>query len=98
MPPNEVVAVHPTQLYEVTAGFIMFLILWRYRRKARHDGEVAALFLFLYGAGRFLTEFLRGDPRAHVLGLSLPQVFWMITAGVAAAFLLRARLRGVPTL
>src|SRR5215213_761392 len=30
-PDTEVVAVHPTQLYEVSLGFVMFLILWRFR-------------------------------------------------------------------
>jgi len=75
MPPNEVVAVHPTQLYEVTAGFIMFLILWRYRDHKHAEGWLFGLYCVLAGIERFLVEFLRAkDDRLIPGGLTVAQL------------------------
>jgi phosphatidylglycerol:prolipoprotein diacylglycerol transferase len=75
MPPNEVVAVHPTQLYEVAAGFIMFLILWRYRDHKHAEGWLFGLYCVLAGIERFLVEFLRAkDDRLIPGGLTVAQV------------------------
>jgi len=59
MPQNEVVAVHQTQLYEVSAGFVMFLILWRYRRHSHGAGWLFGLYCLLAGVERFIVEFFR---------------------------------------
>lgn len=52
---------HPTQLYE--AGFIglvmVYLLFLRDRKK--FNGQLFLTYLFLYGIGRFLLEYLRGD-------------------------------------
>ena len=75
MPPNEVVAVHPTQLYEVAAGFIMFLILWRYRDHKHAEGWLFGLYCVLAGIERFLVEFLRAkDDRLLPGGLTVAQL------------------------
>jgi phosphatidylglycerol:prolipoprotein diacylglycerol transferase len=61
---------HPTQLYESFAAFlIFFFLLWLHRRR-RFDGQVILLFSILYGAVRFSVEFLRDDPRGDILGLT----------------------------
>jgi phosphatidylglycerol:prolipoprotein diacylglycerol transferase len=85
--PNTVVSVHPTQLYETVAGFIMFAILWRLRSHKHAEGWLFGLYLVLAGIERFLVEFLRAkDDRffgpftaAQVIGLSLATigVIWM---------------------
>jgi phosphatidylglycerol:prolipoprotein diacylglycerol transferase len=54
-----VIAVHPTQLYEVTLGLVMFFILWRLRDHKHAEGWLFGLYLILGGAERFLVEFLR---------------------------------------
>jgi phosphatidylglycerol:prolipoprotein diacylglycerol transferase len=55
------IPLHPTQLYESLATFLIFaLLLWRYSRKSR-DGEIFVLYLALYAVARFFLEFLRGD-------------------------------------
>jgi phosphatidylglycerol:prolipoprotein diacylglycerol transferase len=75
MPPNEVVAVQPTQLYEVAAGFIMFLILWRYRDHKHAEGWLFGLYCVLAGIERFLVEFLRAkDDRLLPGGLTVAQL------------------------
>jgi len=63
------VAVHPTQLYESAACFIIFCILYfvvRPRRRA--FGDVFAWMLILYGIGRSICEIWRDDDRGVFLG------------------------------
>ncbi len=66
--PTEVLAVHPTQLYEVAAMFVAFWVLWRLRQHAHGTGWLFGLYLIFAGAERFLVEFIRAkDDR--VLGM-----------------------------
>ncbi|MBA3805079.1 MAG: prolipoprotein diacylglyceryl transferase [Acidobacteria bacterium] len=61
---------HPTQLYESAAAFlIFFFLLWLHRRR-RFDGQVILLFAVFYGIVRFMVEFLRDDPRGDIAGLT----------------------------
>ena len=54
--------VHPSQIYESLAAFlIFFFLLWLAPRK-RFNGQVALTYVALYSAARFGLEFLRGDP------------------------------------
>ena len=59
--PGEMIARHPSQLYEaVLEGPLLLLVLWviwRWRRPS--DGRLAALFLIFYGTFRFAVEFTR---------------------------------------
>jgi phosphatidylglycerol:prolipoprotein diacylglycerol transferase len=56
------VALHPSQLYESFAAFlIFFFLLWLAPRKRFH-GQVTLAYVALYSAVRFGLEFLRGDP------------------------------------
>ncbi|HKS30626.1 MAG TPA: prolipoprotein diacylglyceryl transferase [Pyrinomonadaceae bacterium] len=61
---------HPTQLYEAGATLVFFFfLLWLHRRK-RFDGQVILFYAVLYGAARFLIEFVRDDPRGDIAGLT----------------------------
>lgn len=53
--------VHPAQLYEAAADFILFLFLSRRYRRKHFEGEIAALYFSLYACVRFLVEFVRDD-------------------------------------
>jgi phosphatidylglycerol:prolipoprotein diacylglycerol transferase len=64
------VHLHPTQLYESFAAFLIFLfLLWLHRRR-RFSGQVIAAYAVLYGITRFLIEFVRDDPRGDIAGLT----------------------------
>ncbi|HVF48643.1 MAG TPA: prolipoprotein diacylglyceryl transferase [Pyrinomonadaceae bacterium] len=64
------VHLHPTQLYESFAAFLLFLFLiWLHRRK-RFSGQVILAYGVLYGITRFSIEFLRDDPRGDIAGLT----------------------------
>lgn len=59
MNPLDVVAVHPTQLYEVTLGFFMFLVLWRLRDHKHAEGWLFGAYCVLAGVERFVIEIFR---------------------------------------
>lgn len=50
---------HPTQLYAVAKDLLIAFICYWQLRKSRNRGTVTALFLLLYGVGRFFLEYLR---------------------------------------
>jgi phosphatidylglycerol:prolipoprotein diacylglycerol transferase len=80
-PPTEGVAVHPTQLYETALGFVMFLILWRYRDHKHAEGWLFGLYCVLAGIERFVIEFVRAkDDRIIAGGLTVAQVIAVLFA------------------
>ena len=57
---------HPSQLYEFfLEGLVLFIALQWFSRRAFRPGQVAGLFLMLYGLFRFAVEFVR-EPDAHL--------------------------------
>ncbi len=72
--PETVLAVHPTQLYEVAMILIVFALLWRWRTRSTGTGWLFGAYLALAGLERFLVEFLRAkDDRILPMGLSIAQ-------------------------
>lgn len=59
MAPNAVLAVHPTQIYEVVLGFLMFVVLWRLRDHKHAEGWLFGVYCVLAGIERFIIEFFR---------------------------------------
>jgi len=57
--PLQVVAVHPTQIYETLLMFLAFWWIWRHRDHGRATGWLFGWYLVLAGLERFLVEFLR---------------------------------------
>src|SRR5688572_11808159 len=57
--PSTVMAVHPTQLYEVGLMLIAFMILWRLRLGPKPMGWLFGVYLMMAGAERFVIEILR---------------------------------------
>jgi phosphatidylglycerol---prolipoprotein diacylglyceryl transferase len=53
--------VHPAFLYEFLWNIALFFFLVRLRSKAKFEGEVFAMYMALYGLGRFFVEGLRTD-------------------------------------
>ena len=96
---------HPSQLYEAALeGLVTAVVLWLIylrRRAALRPGALAAVFLFLYAAARFLIEFTRQpDPQfvnsAHPLGtvlgpLSMGQILSLFVALFGAALVYWSR-------
>lgn len=54
---------HPTQLYEAAFHFTAFFVLLWLKRHGMFPGQLIKLYLILYFAYRFVTEFLRPEAR-----------------------------------
>lgn len=82
----------PTQLFSSAGDFLIAGILIWFSRKSRCKGDTGALYLLLYGIGRFVIEFLRNDERGIVGMLSTSQfisIFFVI--GSLILFLINHR-------
>ena len=55
------VSLHPTELYEMAAEIINFLVLYWLVRHKKFEGQVIGLYLIFYGMARYFIEFFRGD-------------------------------------
>ena len=62
---------HPTQLYESFAEFLIFsILLWRVRRP-HATGAIISLYLVLYSTARFIVEFFRFHEQGNLWGTPL---------------------------
>lgn len=64
---------HPVQLYETGATFVIFLILLAVTGRRRFHGQVMLVYALLYAIARFTIEFWRDDPRGEIFNLSTSQ-------------------------
>ena len=84
VPDSAILAVHPTQLYEVAAGLFLFFVMLRISKMNLLPGRLFALFLAFYGVERFLVEFVRAKSDRLLLGLSTSQLASVLLLGLAA--------------
>lgn len=67
--------VHPVQLYETAANFLVWIALVVFLRRPHREGRIVALYMMLYALVRFSMEFFRGDERLRTMAhLSLAQL------------------------
>lgn len=71
--PLQVVAVHPTQIYETILMLVAFWWLWRLREHHHAIGWRFGVYLVLAGAERFLIEFVRAKDDRLLGPLTLAQ-------------------------
>ena len=74
MPASQVLAVHPTQLYETAMGLVMFAILWRLRDHKHAQGWLFGLYCVLQGTERFIVEFFRAKDDRFFGAFTMAQV------------------------
>jgi phosphatidylglycerol---prolipoprotein diacylglyceryl transferase len=88
--------VHPTQLYEATVEFLLFLLLLYLLPRRRFDGQVLLAYVMLYAPARFVIEFFRADPRPMFFQgvLSISQVISLILMASGLAVLYWRRRKG----
>jgi phosphatidylglycerol:prolipoprotein diacylglycerol transferase len=69
------VRLHPTQLYEASGNFFLFLFLNSCSKKRYKDGMRLAIYFIGYAVLRFIIEFFRGDhKKMQYFGLSIAQI------------------------
>jgi phosphatidylglycerol:prolipoprotein diacylglycerol transferase len=74
VPDTAVLAVHPTQLYEIGLSLLIFAILWRLRREPWKAGRLFSLWLALAGLERLIVEFFRAKDDRFFGFLTLAQL------------------------
>lgn len=72
---DTLLAVHPTQLYEVAIMLVAFTFLWRWRTRPLGTGWLLGAYLVWAGAERFVVEFFRAKDDRFFGPLTLAQVF-----------------------
>ena len=80
--PTTVLAVHPTQLYEVAAMLIVFGVLWSLRRRGRPIGWLFGLYLIFAGVERFLVEIVRAKDDRFLGPFTLAQLASVILIAI----------------
>ncbi len=81
---DQVLRVHPTQLYESAAALIMFFILMRVSREPHPKGRVFGLFLVMMGIERFLVEIVRAKDDRFLGPFTIAQLISLILIMVGA--------------
>lgn len=74
------VPLHPTQLYESFAEFLIFGVLYWRIRKPHPAGAIISLYLMLYSTVRFVVEFFRYHEQANPFGGPLDTGQWISLA------------------
>lgn len=92
--------VHPTFLYESIWCLVGFILLFRYIKKRKFNGDITLRYLIWYGAGRFWIEALRTDSLMLVpsIGLRVSQLMAgiAVVAGIAAEVYFTRKLKDKP--
>ena len=85
------IALHPVEIYEMAAYFLVFLLVWQTREKYKTDGFAVLTYLAGYGAARLAVEFFRGNPAIFAWGIPAAQVFGvaLVLASIAGFYMLR---------
>jgi phosphatidylglycerol:prolipoprotein diacylglycerol transferase len=98
LPPTDVVAVYPTQLFEVAMGLVMFAILWRLRDHKHAAGWLFGVYCVLAGIERVVVEVFRAKDDRFFGPFTMAQVIatLFVAGGVAWMQMRRAVRDGAP--
>ena len=74
------ICLHPTQVYSALGLFLIFLILFFFRKHTRFIGQLSCVYLLLHASFRVFVEFFRNDPRMFIFShYSLTQGISVLT-------------------
>lgn len=93
VPDGTVMAVHPTQLYEVAMMLVIFAIVWRLRKRFTVPGTLWFVWLALAGVERFIVEIFRAKDDRLLGVFSVAQLISVLIflVGVAGYWVLTRR-------
>lgn len=87
--PETILAVHPTQLYEVAIMLGAFALLWKWRTAPRGTGWLFGAYLVFAGLERFVIEIFRAKDDRFVGVLTIAQVMSILLVLVGSALIVR---------
>jgi phosphatidylglycerol---prolipoprotein diacylglyceryl transferase len=90
LPPTDV-RVHPTQIYEIILSVIIFIYLWKIRKKDAPTGRLFSIFLILAGIERFLVEIVRNTTPSPIPHISIAQLMSVVMILIGIIKLIQIR-------
>lgn len=88
------VSLFPVQLVEALYELVLFFVLYNNSNQNTPGDIMLCKYAQLYGAGRFILEFYRGDECRGFIGvISVSQVLSMIIIAMSSAYILYTRKR-----
>ena len=87
--PFEVLAVHPTQLYETAIMLTAFWVIWRLRSHRHAVGWLFGVYMMFAGIERFFIEFLRAKDDRLLGSFTIAQVASLAVFAGGAALLVK---------
>jgi phosphatidylglycerol:prolipoprotein diacylglycerol transferase len=76
--PDQVLTVHPTQLYEIALTFAVFWLLWRWRAHSRAPGWLFGVYLVLSSLERIVAEVFRAKDDRVLAGATIAQLVSLV--------------------
>lgn len=92
--PGTVLAVHPTQLFEVVLMLGVFMLLWAWRTRAWGTGWLFGAYLAFAGVERFLIEILRAKDDRFLGPFTIAQFTSVLLVIVGVTLILRLKDAG----
>jgi phosphatidylglycerol:prolipoprotein diacylglycerol transferase len=89
IPPDAILRVHPTQLYESASAFVMFAVLMWLNRREHPRGRVWGAFLIMLGVERFLVEIVRAKDDRFFGPFTIAQLISVILVIAGSVWALR---------
>ena len=93
-PLDQVLTVHPTQLYEIVLTFAVFWLLWRLRAHARAPGWLFGVYLVLSSLERIIAEVFRAKDDRVLAGATIAQLVSLVLVLFGLALMRRYRRPG----
>jgi len=93
LPPDVILRVHPTQLYETFAALVMFGVLMWLNRRPHRRGLAWGLFLVMLGVERFLVEMVRAKDDRFLGAFTVAQLISVLLVFAGVFILSRAKTR-----
>ena len=94
MDPTQVLAVHPTQLYESALMIAAFMLLWAWRTRAKGTGWLFGLYLVFAGTERFIIEVLRAKDDRFLGPFTIAQLTSVILVAIGLVVMKRRATAG----
>lgn len=92
------VTLHPTQLYEALLIFSILVLLWQLKKRQKMRGRLIFIYIGVYGLGRSIIEFFRGDvERGLIAGGAVSQSQVISVVLIASALFLFLKFKNHST-
>jgi phosphatidylglycerol:prolipoprotein diacylglycerol transferase len=72
--------IHPTQIYEALAEFVIFAVLYKRFQQPHSKGSIISLYLMMYSTARFIVEFFRFHEQGNLFNGPFDTSQWISVA------------------